>query len=105
MVLKDKKTGQLKRSRNPSYEVRYYKTLITSYHNHMRITRILSSLSVLGFSEFAKQLSIFLKEEIYGSEGGLKPLAKLKVYEREWGFYADIDCEALSRSDYFKSFK
>lgn len=87
MVLKDKRTGELKRSRNPPFDIRYYKTLLTSYHNHMRITRILSSLCLLGFSRFAKQLGIFLKEEIYGKSGGLQELAKLKIYNREWKEY------------------
>ncbi len=43
--LKNKQTGQLTRSRNPDYKERFYKTFLTSFHNHMRITRILCSLT------------------------------------------------------------
>ena len=32
---------------------RYYETFITSYHNHLRIERMLASLSVTGFRKYA----------------------------------------------------
>ena len=32
---------------------RYYKTFITSFHNHLRIERILASLSITGFRKYA----------------------------------------------------
>jgi hypothetical protein len=52
----------LARSRHPDFKERYYKTLLTSFHNHMRITRILCSLTELGFAEYATQLCNFLKQ-------------------------------------------
>ena len=73
MKLKCKQSGEIARSRHPMqrdkstqlgkpfFEDRFYKTFLTSFHNHMRITRILSSLVMCGFGRYAKQLSIFLK--------------------------------------------
>jgi hypothetical protein len=43
--LRSKATGELGRSRQPDFRERFHKTLLTSFHNHMRITRILCSLS------------------------------------------------------------
>ena len=37
-------------------------------HNHLRIERILASLSITGFRRYAKELVKFLKIEIYGEE-------------------------------------
>jgi hypothetical protein len=68
MKLKCKKTGEIARSRHPLhnnnkvkvsgtkpfFEERFCKTLLTSFHNHMRITRILSSLVMCGFGRYAK---------------------------------------------------
>jgi hypothetical protein len=48
----------------------------------MRITRILSSLVICGFGRYARQLSIFLDEEINKPGGGLTPLKKYGIYER-----------------------
>jgi hypothetical protein len=62
MKLKNRVTGELARSRHPDFKERYYKTLLTSFHNHMRITRILCSLTELGFAEYATQLCNFLKQ-------------------------------------------
>lgn len=59
--IKDKHTGELVRSRQPNYKERFYKTLITSWHNHMRVTRILCSLKETGFGRYAAQLASFLK--------------------------------------------
>lgn len=61
MKLKSKRTGEILRSRKPNYRERYQKTLLISFHNHMRITRMLSSLVMVGFGRYAKQLSLFLK--------------------------------------------
>ncbi len=63
--LKDKHTGELMRSRHPNYKERFYKTLVTSWHNHMRITRILCSLKETGFGRYASELCKILKFEIY----------------------------------------
>jgi hypothetical protein len=43
--------GTLKRSKN--YKDRYYEAILTSHHNHLRITRIMNSLNVNGFSKYA----------------------------------------------------
>jgi len=61
MRLKNKQTGEIIRSRNPDSRQRYMATLLTSFHNHMRITRIFCSLTMIGFGRYAKQLSLFLK--------------------------------------------
>lgn len=65
MKLKDKHTGELTRSRHPNFKERYYKTLVTSWHNHMRITRILCSLNETGFGRYAAELCKILKFEIH----------------------------------------
>ena len=65
MKLKDRQTGEIVRSRYPNYKERFYKTLITSFHNHMRITRILTSLKETGFGKYAAELCKFLKFEIF----------------------------------------
>jgi len=59
--MKDKHTGELMRSRNPDFKERMNKTLLTSFHNHMRITRILCSLTETGFGLYAAELCKFLK--------------------------------------------
>lgn len=64
------------------WQDRFHQTLLTSFHNHMRVTRILSSLVLCGFGRYAKQLSLFLGSEI--KNGGLSDLKKCGVYEREW---------------------
>ena len=61
MKLKDRHTGEIVRSRFPNYKERFFKTLLTSFHNHMRITRILTSLKETGFGKFAAELCKFLK--------------------------------------------
>lgn len=92
MKLKCKTTGEIARSRHPMhrdkvvhvskpfFEERFNKTFLTSFHNHMRITRMLSSLVMCGFGRYARQLSIFLKKEI--EDGALRGLKKYGVYER-----------------------
>ena len=40
--------------------IRYEKAIIKSMHNHMRIERILASLSITGFRKYAKELVKFL---------------------------------------------
>ena len=48
----------------------------------MRITRILCSLSELGFALYATHLCRFLKDEIHSPWGELRQLEKFKVYEQ-----------------------
>jgi hypothetical protein len=74
LKLKCKKTGEITHCRQPMnnnkesvmnqkkdfWQDRYHNTFLTSFHNHMRITRILSSLVICGFGRYARQLSIFL---------------------------------------------
>lgn len=45
---------------------RFQKTLLTSWHNHMRVTRLLAHFSVTGFRRYAEKLIEFLETEIYG---------------------------------------
>lgn len=62
MKIKNRFSGEITRSRiNPDYKERFHKTLLTSFHNHMRITRILTSLTETGFGQYAKELCKFLK--------------------------------------------
>ena len=63
--MKSRQTGELARSRHPNYRERFHKTFITSWHNHMRITRILTSLTETGFGRYAVELCQFLRREIY----------------------------------------
>mmetsp|Transcript_27057 Transcript_27057/g.23954 ORF Transcript_27057/g.23954 Transcript_27057/m.23954 type:complete len:157 (-) Transcript_27057:33-503(-) len=67
MKLANPKTGALERAKN--YEERYYETLITSLHNHMRVRRILAHLNVVGFRKYAIELVYFLEEEMFGHKG------------------------------------
>ena len=62
MKLKSKESGEIIRVRDVNFKQRYIATLLTSFHNHMRITRILCSLTMVGFGRYAKQLSIFLND-------------------------------------------
>lgn len=48
----------------------------------MRVTRILCSLSELGFGGYANELCRFLKHEIYAPEGALTDLQRFNVYEQ-----------------------
>jgi hypothetical protein len=80
--LRSKATGEVGRSRQPDYKERFHKTFLTSFHNHMRVTRILCSLSELGFGSYATELCRFLKHEIYAPEGALTPLQRYNVYDQ-----------------------
>ncbi|KAL4476572.1 hypothetical protein ABPG74_010305 [Tetrahymena malaccensis] len=103
-------TGEVQRADN--YKSRYYETYITSYHNHMRIRRILCHFNNVGFRRYAISLVKFLEKEIYGEKGyqkfvedkrplvqkwqelpqelPLRQLSRLKVFE-EWQIYGEID--------------
>ena len=85
--LKSKSTGELMRAKKPNFQERYKETFITSFHNHMRVTRILSSLTMVGFGRYAVELCKFLREEIFSEEGKLRYLRSFKVYEREWAAF------------------
>ncbi len=78
-MFKEKSTST-SASRKPFYEERYYKTFLTSFHNHMRITRMLSSLVMCGFGRYARELSLFLGKEI--NQGAMQGLKRYGVYER-----------------------
>ncbi|EAS06950.1 opioid growth factor receptor (macronuclear) [Tetrahymena thermophila SB210] len=103
-------TGEVQRADN--YKERYHETFITSYHNHMRIRRILCHFNNVGFRRYAISLVKFLEKEIYGEKGyqkfaedkrplvlkwqelpqtiPLRQLSRLKVFE-EWQIYGEID--------------
>jgi hypothetical protein len=83
MKIIDKKTGELGRTEN--FEERYEHAILKSWHNHLRIRRILACLSVTGFRIYAENLAKHLFSEIYGFEDKkLQPklanLAKADVY-------------------------
>lgn len=80
MKLKNKRTGEITHCRRNNYRDRYHKTLLTSFHNHMRITRILASLVMVGFARYARELSRFLYSEIYDIQGDLKELKNFRIY-------------------------
>ena len=46
--------------------------LLSNFHNHLRIKRILAHLSIVGFRPYAIELVNFLEIEIYGEKGGYK---------------------------------
>lgn len=50
MILKDRKTGEI--ARNPKNWEERYRNLNVSYHNYLRITRILKCLGLTGFEHF-----------------------------------------------------
>ena len=84
MKLKSKQTGEVTRARTVNHKERYHETLLTSFHNHMRITRILCSLNMVGFGRYAKQLSLFLYQEIHAANvifcckiGGFKAVGQV----------------------------
>ena len=62
MVLLDVETGAVGRS--PRYRERYYATLETRSHNHLRVCRIMSCFSVLGFRHYKQPLYDFLAGEV-----------------------------------------
>lgn len=70
----------------------------------MRITRILSSLTLLGFSVYAKELVKFLKEEVFGVDGGLAELRKWRVYEKEWEEFEKMGVKDVAVSGFFRRF-
>lgn len=83
MQLVDKKTGKLARANH--YLARYRLALLSNFHNHLRIKRILSHLSITGFRAYAVELVNFLEVEIYGEKGGYKEyLAETKPLKQEY---------------------
>ena len=94
--LKDPLTGELERAKN--YKLRYYHSILNSYHNHLRISRILSCLNVTGFRSHAIKLVEFLLREIEGNkrekeEGLDPPLEELKKCSsvKFWLEYGEIE--------------
>jgi hypothetical protein len=85
MKMRDRHTGEIMRSRNPDFKERMHKTLLTSFHNHMRITRILCSLTETGFGMYAAELCKFLKREIYDSNVSMSGFRVL------WTVYRDME--------------
>lgn len=54
MKLRNRVTGELTRTIVPRYKDRYDETLLSAYHNHLRVTRILCSMAEVGFSFYAR---------------------------------------------------
>jgi hypothetical protein len=71
----------------------------------MRITRILSSLTLLGFATYAKELVKFLQKEVENPDGGLYNLKKYNVYEKEWKEFGTVDPSKENVSGFFKKNK
>ncbi|EAR87605.1 opioid growth factor receptor (macronuclear) [Tetrahymena thermophila SB210] len=83
MSIKNYITGELKRNKN--YKERYEDAVCG--HNVLRIRRILTSLSNLGFRKYAIQLCKFLQKEI--NEGD-RPLKNRKGdYNYDWQMYQE----------------
>ncbi|KAL4466136.1 hypothetical protein ABPG74_004373 [Tetrahymena malaccensis] len=83
MSIRNYITGELKRNEN--YDERYEEAVCG--HNVLRIRRILTSLSNLGFRKYAIQLCKFLYKEIYEDD---RPLKKNKGdYSYSWEMYQE----------------
>ncbi len=54
MRLANRTTGEISRTIKPRYKDRYDETLLSAYHNHLRVTRILCSLTEVGFAFYAR---------------------------------------------------
>jgi len=63
MKLIDEKTGKINRNEN-NYKHRYY-NLNNSFHNYLRITRILKSLGLVGFEHYKKPLIDHFVVEVF----------------------------------------
>lgn len=70
----------------------------------MRITRMLSSLALLGFVRYAIQLLKFLKEEIFSSSGWMRDLQKHRVYEKEWEGFEKLQITDCRESEFFNQY-
>ncbi len=68
MKLVNPMTGDIERS--AGFAPRYKDALLTYYHNHLRMRRILTHLNNVGFRRYAVKLVDFLEKEIYGEVGG-----------------------------------
>ena len=86
-------TGKLKRTQY--FLERYQATLLTRFHNHLRIRRLLAHLNLVGFRIYAKELVKFLEIEIYGREGFYDdtPLKKLRDPNpmKDWCVLGDVN--------------
>lgn len=67
----DLKTGELKVVNNHLL----YQLLMVNKHNHLRLTRIIASLSIVGFRRYAVSLMNFLEKCV--AQQQYKDLAKL----------------------------
>jgi len=76
-------------SKNQNYLERYSEAILTSFHNHLRISRILSHMNVVGFRELAIKFVDFLDKEVsHNSNAPLKMLNSLKYNPLlEWKKY------------------
>ena len=83
LELTNRRTGQLRR-RERKFESRYSEAIARSWHNHLRLTRIMVCLNATGFSLYANSLSRFLEQEAF--EGERPPLAELQDAE-SWDFW------------------
>jgi len=114
MVLEDESTGKIVRGKD--YKKRYNEALLTNWHNHLRVQRILMHLNNVGFRKYAIELAKFLKEEVYrnGDNNEAPPLEKIggNSTVTQWLTYGDYDndpkkkkvldeiCVAKSDDDY-----
>jgi Opioid growth factor receptor (OGFr) conserved region len=85
-------TGEVCRG-GKDYKLRYQETLESRTHNHLRVCRILSSFSVLGFRRYKAPLVHFLQEEagfVEGERLGKTRALKLSPHAlRMFGTYLD----------------
>lgn len=81
--------------------------LLSNFHNHMRIKRILAHLSIVGFRAYAAELVNFLEIEIYGEKGGYNQyLAEKKPLGLEYLKKMNANpLFGLIRVDIFKDWK
>merc|ERR1719230_2288362 len=64
MQLADAETGEVRRSPPGQYEARYH-NLATSFHNNLRITRILKCLGEMGLEHMKRPFVEHVLREVY----------------------------------------
>ena len=98
MKLVDKATGEIGRSDNDS-QSNQYKLLNYSFHNYLRITRILKCLGEFRFGHYQAPFCTFVISEIF-EQGKLKNTLKscisywgkvIKNFESRKEFYLTVD--------------
>lgn len=106
LELIDQETGEI--DRNQNYAARYKKAFLTNYHHHLKLTRVLSFLNIVGLRKYAIALVDFLEAEIYGDVGGYeiyKNLSEDQNLDAVLPRFKYSPLSALAETSAFKTWK